>query len=100
MDRSTVITLIKVDYEADTIGNLTPVESRREVFCNRASVGQSEFFKAGEVGLKAELKVTMFEPDYEGETLAEINNIRYSVYRTFVRADELIELYLERKVGV
>lgn len=34
-----------------------------------------------------------------GDTIAG-SVVRYGIYRTYVRADETIELYLERKVGV
>ena len=42
----------------------------------------------------------MFAPDYNGETIAELNGVRYSVYRTYLGKNETIELYLERKAGV
>ena len=41
----------------------------------------------------------MFAPDYEGEELAEIDGVRYGVYRTYLGSNESIELYLERKTG-
>ena len=99
MDRSNIITLIKSTYAADTIGQLVPVERTRDVYCNLRSVTRSEWSAAGQLGLKPELTATMFAPDYEGEELAEIDGVRYGVYRTYIGSNESIELYLERKTG-
>lgn len=99
MDRSNVCTLIGETYAKDTIGQMIPTEVDSDVFCNVASVSQSEWFAGGQAGLKPELKLTMFAPDYAGQKLVEVNGIRYTIYRTYVRQDELLELYLERKTG-
>lgn len=99
MDRSNVATLISETYSADTIGQMIATEKEREVFCNVRSVSQNEWFQGGQNGLNPEWLVTMFAPDYEGEKLVEFNGVRYGVYRTYVRDDELLELYLERKTG-
>ncbi len=100
MDRSNVVTLISQTYALDAIGQMVATEVERDVFCNVASVSQTEWFQGGQNGLNPEYQVTMFAPDYEGEKLVEFNGVRYGVYRTYVRNDELLELYLERKVGV
>ena len=100
MDRSIVVTLISQTYTLDAIGQMVATEVERDVFCNVASVSQTEWFLGGQNGLNPEYQVTMFAPDYEGEKLVEFNGVRYGVYRTYVRNDELLELYLERKVGV
>ena len=99
MDRSNVVTLIKETYASDVIGQMIATEVSRDVFCNVQSVSQSEWFQAGQNGLKPEYKVTMFSPDYEGEKIVELNGTRYGVYRTYLRQDENLELYLEKKVG-
>lgn len=100
MDKSRVLTLIGVFYAPDAIGQLVPEEIRREVFCNLSSVSASEWFEAGRAGLKAEYRATIFAPDYCGETIAELDGVRYGIYRTYVGRDEALELYLERKAGV
>lgn len=99
MDRSNVVTLISETYSADSIGQMVATEVERDVFCNVASVSQNEWFQGGQNGLNPEYQVTMFAPDYEGEKIVEFNGIRYGVYRTYMRQDELLELYLERKTG-
>lgn len=100
MDRSRVLTLIRVTYTDDSIGQQVPQETRRDVFCNVSSVSASEFFDAGRAGLKPEYRVTMFAHDYEGEEIVELDGARYGVYRTYLGKNETIELYLERKAGV
>lgn len=100
MDRSNVITLIAETFSADSIGQMVSTASTSDVFCNVQSVSQSEWFQGGQNGLKPELKVTMFAPDYSGQKEVEFKGIKYGVYRTYVRQDELLELYLERKTGV
>lgn len=99
MDRSNVVTLISETYTADSIGQMIATEVPSDVYCNVASVSQTEWFQGGQNGLKPEYKVTMFAPDYNDQKLVEFNGIRYGVYRTYLRTDELLELYLERKTG-
>lgn len=99
MDRSEVVTLVKFTYAVDSIGQRIPQESRRNVFCQVSSVTASEFFEAGRAGLQAQLRISIFAPEYEGETTVEYNGKRYGVYRTYLAKDESLELYLERKVG-
>lgn len=100
MDRSNIINLIAKTYKVDAIGQRIPQEGRREVFCSVSSVSGTEFLDAGRSGIRAEYKITMFAPDYAGEEIAELDGVRYSVYRTYLAKNEQIELYLEKKAGV
>lgn len=100
MDKSRVLTLIGVTYTPDALGQLVPQETRREVFCNLSSVSASEWFEAGRAGLNAEHRAAMFAYDYAGEAIAELDGVRYGIYRTYLGRNETIELYLERKAGV
>ena len=99
MDRSNVIYLVEKTYATDAIKQRVPIESLRKVFCNIASVGQSEFFAAGQAGLKPEYQITMFGPDYHGESEIELSGTRYSIYRTDRRQDDNIELYVQKRAG-
>lgn len=100
MNRSQVLTLIGVTYTKDTIGQQVPKEVPREVFCTITSVTASEWFDAGKVGLNPVYRATVFAPDYNGEQIAELDGVRYGIYRTYIGRHERIELYLERKAGV
>lgn len=99
MDKSRVLTLIGVTYAADSIGQLIPQETRRDVFCNLSSVSASEWFEAGALA-ERRTPAIMFVHDYAGEELAELDGVRYGIYRTYLGRNETIELYLERKAGV
>ena len=63
------------------------------------SVTRSEFYEAGRNGLNPEYRFTMFFGDYSGESVVEYNGDTYSVYRTYLRKTDIIELYVERKGG-
>lgn len=75
-------------------------EDKTDVFGRIESVGQSEFFAAAQNGLKPQYKVTLWEHDYDGQTIVIVSGKRYSVYRTYIRPDQKIELYLDGKIGV
>ena len=99
MDRSNIITLIKEIKTRDSLGVNKTQEIKREVFCNVSSVTASEFFDGGRSGLNPSYRMTMFAGDYEDEKLLEFNGNRYSIYRTFIKGSDSIELYVERKGG-
>lgn len=78
-------------------------EQSRSIFCNKKSVGYSEFYKSQQAGYKAELKVDVYlldykdfyPPDYLGERLVEFEGLRYKVLRTYESSNgEFIELTL------
>jgi hypothetical protein len=100
MDRSRVIYLIKNDKQKNQYGVWVDNTTERKVFAEVTSVGQSEWFEGGRQGLNPQLRFRMFAYDYQGESLLKYNNTIYSIYRTYVDKDEIIELYTELKKGV
>lgn len=99
MDKSAVINLIEETYAKDDNGISQKTETSRTVFCSVNSVSASEFFDGGRNGLNPEFQFTMFSPDYNGERTVEYEGKRYGVYRTYIRKDDNVELYVERKGG-
>lgn len=99
MKRDHVAHLISTGYEPDALGQQVPVETRREVFCRIGSVRQSEWFSAGQKGLKAQFMVEVFADDYADEALIEVDGVRYGIYRTYLADNDQMELYLEKKGG-
>lgn len=87
----------KVTY--DDIGNSVSELVEKEIFIEVASASQSEFFKGAQSGLKPEYKFTTFVGDYDGQELIKYNDTLYSIYRTFIKNDETIELYVTKKIG-
>ena len=99
MDRSDVISLISVTTSIDNRGVPRKVEQSKQVYCSVSSVSASEFFEGGRNGLNPEYRMTMFRYDYNGEPIVEYNGQRYSIYRTYIGKNDMIELYVERKGG-
>lgn len=100
MAKSVVLKLIKQITDTDSIGNNVVVsETAKIVFALIESISQKEFFEAGQKGLKPEYKVTMWGFEYDNQKIIEIDGVRYSVYRTYLRDDERLELYLTKKAG-
>lgn len=97
-------------YPEGTYGVQQPVETRRDVYCNVSSVSMTEFYKAGQAGLKPAYRFTIFAPEYDDEDSIEYKGKRYTVYRTFhgqrysgiinyKTNGDTMELYAERRVG-
>lgn len=83
-----VATLIKREYGKDDV--------KREVFCGFRSIGMKEFYSASATDFHPELKLVLADYlDYNGETLADYNGLRYRIVRTYRKGMEL-ELTLER----
>lgn len=99
MDRSDVITLLTTAITVDDYGVERVRRTSREVFCQVDSVTRAEFFDGGRNGLNPEYRITMFAPDYEGETELTYKGLAYSVYRTYQGRNDTLELYVERKGG-
>lgn len=99
MDRSDVINLIGVTRTQNEYGVWKATQTSTQVYCQVESISQAEFYNAGREGLNPSFKFTMFFADYHEETIVEYKGNQYSVYRTYLRRDDLIELYVERKAG-
>ena len=100
MVRDVAVKLISETFTFDDIGNQLATESENSVFATIESISQSEFFSAGQSGFKPDYKVVIWGFEHTNEGIVELDSVRYSVYRTFLRKDEKIELYLSKKVGV
>jgi SPP1 family predicted phage head-tail adaptor len=66
---------------------------KRMVFCQRKSVPQSEFFNAGQSGIKAECVLVVNTLDFQNENKVKYKNRIYDIYREYERPDERTELY-------
>lgn len=110
MDRSTDFYLLAQAYRVDEIGQFEPYFMRRRVMGRERSVSRAEWSAAGQYGLKPEKVLTMFGPDYQAEEIVQMVTRQatetrpeeidtFSVYRTYRKTGDEVELYLERKVG-
>ena len=94
-----VLTLIATTNGVDEFGDPVVTETRREVFCRLASIGQKEFYQAHAVGLQPEIKFVLADYlDYSDESLVEYESRLYRVLRTY-RTDQEIELICYREVN-
>ena len=94
-----ILTLIKQTQGVDEYGDPMISETRCDVFCRLASIGQKEFYQAHAVGLQPELKFVLSDYlDYSGETLVEYDGQKYRILRTYRTGTEL-ELVVYREVN-
>jgi len=99
MDRSTPINLVVETWERDDYGVNQKTETLRQVYANVQSVNRTEFFEGGRNGLNPEYVMTVFFADYQGEKVLEFQGVRYTIYRTYQRRNDELELYVERREG-
>ena len=100
-DRYCEISLIPVTTTYGDLRQAIDTEGTAvNVFAELSSISRQEFFTAGAMGLKPSLEAIIYSFEYHDEKIVKIGSKRYSVYRTYNRAeDDRIELYLEEKEG-
>lgn len=97
--RSDVAYLVSESYTLNDYGVHEPTETKRKVYVGVDSVTGQEWFEGGRNGLNPQYRFTMFQYDYKGEKIIEFNNVKYAIYRTYIKNNDLIELYAELKKG-
>ena len=99
MNLAEKIALISIEYEQDDLGEWTEVQTKKEVFALIGSVSMSEFYQAGLQGFKPDFRFAIWRTEYSNEELVEYNGKIFNVYRTYIRDDGRIELYVNEKKG-
>lgn len=69
-----------------------PSYAETMVYCNKKSVGRTEFYQATAQGLKPELVVEVKQ--YNGEDHFKLNDKVYRIIRSYTRNEEVYELTL------
>lgn len=83
-----------------SVGNSADEDVRTAVFAKVDPVGRDEYEAAGQQGMKAEYKFTVWAAEYDGQEEVEYNGRRLSIYRTYgAREDDKIELYAAERAG-
>lgn len=100
MDSLKKIKLIMRTSSVNSLGDVIYAETSREVFGKVASSSQNEWFTAHRDDIKSAFKVVIYDFEYLGEPIVEMDGHRYGVYRTYQASLDKLELYLEDKVGV
>lgn len=80
------------DGENDLGDSIKILVTRENIFADRKSVRQSEFYQAAAVGLKPEITFEIRTIDYEQEPILIYNEQNYTIIRTFEKQDDFIEL--------
>lgn len=76
----------------DENGKPVYTETSREIFAEEIGTKRSEFYAALSAGLKPEKTLRIYEFEYDGEKIVEIDGVRYQITRTYPTGDERLEL--------
>lgn len=99
--KTVIIYLISTVTTTDDIGQPIELEVPTKHYGYSNSVTSDEWFAANKQSINSKYRVSIHDYEYNGETVAEIDKVRYGIYRTFLnQKNGMIELYLEEKVGV
>lgn len=99
MNQVVKISLISKTYSINEIGVSRVEETKTDVFATYYSVSQVEFYRAGQDGLRPQAVYAVKLIEYDGQDEIEVNSERLSVYRTYIRVDGRIELYVSKRKG-
>lgn len=95
VDEITLVSLHPADERVNTNGfENKPGEFTCTVFCNKKSVGYSEYFKSQQTGKVVEAKCEVHKADYDGEDTVELDGRRFFVLKTYDVDDDTVELTL------
>ncbi len=94
------ITLIKDEIVISDRGVPTTLRTRVNVYAQVSSVGGSEFFDAGQNGIRPAYQFIVYDVEYDNQQDVEYKGTMYRVYRTYRRSKDKIELYVEKRTGV
>ena len=101
--RNDTLKLIKKNGAShDMYGRQTFQETATEIFCDVASIRQTEFIEAGKIGIHPAFCFEIFSEEYGGEEEVEYLNRRFYVYRTYRNRQypDKLELYVQERTGV
>lgn len=97
--KSDVANLVSETWTQNDFGIMECQTSHRQVFVDVTSVNSSEWFEGSRNGLNPQFRFTMFSHDYAGEKILEYEGVNYTIYRTYLKDKDHIELYTELKKG-
>ena len=91
--------MVVESYTKNEYGAMDKTTTIHPVYVNVTSVTSQEWFEGGRNGLNPQYRFTMFQFDYTGEKIIEYNGKQYTIYRTYNRSVDEIELYTELRKG-
>ena len=87
-----IINLISVVRVQDIYGDFAETETSTQVFADKKSIKQSEFYQAMSIGIRPEITFVIREIDYSNQDKLQYNNKKYDILRSYSIDGELIEL--------
>lgn len=99
MNRSSVAYLVTEAFSQNAYGVMERTETKHKVYVDVTSVTSQEWFEGGRNGLNPQYRFTMFSFDYNNEKIIEYQGKQYTIYRTYFRSVDEIELYVELRKG-
>lgn len=97
---NTVIQLVTHTVVTDVLGQQVQVPLCREVFAEELPVRMSEFFAAGQQGIKPQRVFKMWSDEYADEQHLSYEGVTHRIYRVYrdTKARKT-ELYCEVRIG-
>jgi len=92
---SDIAELISYTEEKDDIGDTILVPIFKEIFVNKKSIRQNEYYQALSAGLNLEIMIEVRSIDYEDEKDLKYNNKNYNIMRVYDKNGETTELICE-----
>ena len=99
MNQAAKIKLISKSYTTNSIGVPVATEVKKTRYAIMSNINQSEFYQAGQAGLKPYACYSIRVTEYGGEDEIEVGSKRLTVYRTYNRTDGRVELYTTERKG-
>lgn len=93
-----VIELVGYAVTLDELMQEVKTPIKKQVFANKRSVSQTEFFNGGQGGMRPQYQFEIRLSEYGDESELIFNGKTYSIYRTYEKGEN-IELYCEIRVG-
>lgn len=82
----------------DDWGNPIHTKEEWEVYAEKMSVGQAEFYRAANQGLKPNFVFEIYAEEFRDADLIICDDAEYTIIRTYQRTLDKLELVCERKV--
>ena len=99
MNKSEVAYLVTETYSQNEYGVQEKQETKRKIYVSVTSVNGQEWFEGGRNGLNPQYRFTMYSFEYLAERLIEYKDKVYTIYRTYQRNIDEIDLYTELRKG-
>lgn len=90
--KNELVSLKSVTTTVDEIGDTIQTVVWKEIFAEKKSIKQSEFYQAQSVGIKPEITFVIHPSEYENELEVKYNDKIYKVIRTYQTDNENLEI--------